>query len=197
MTIIHGPNFQLKCDDMFSAQGRWLSETIAAIPDLGDGTTIELGWTLLRLIAEGDVLLVHEPNFDGNAKSETRFDVTASLKAILVQSEFMKLGQEAALPTRFDDKVVLRKGCLNAEALYGERSVPSRGDSGWYFGPRGEAGPPGMQDLEAIWAYELVAARPELLAPLVLPAGWLVLYDGADLAAVVNASNEKVWPRDV
>lgn len=92
---------------------------------------------------------------------------------------------------RFDDKVVLFTGCLEEPGMYGERSQPARGDSGWYFGPTREHRTPTANDLEAIWLYELLHKRPSLLPAMCLPVGWVVVCDGAEVVDIADPDNKE------
>jgi hypothetical protein len=94
----------------------------------------------------------------------------------------------------FKTKSYLKQGVLSLQRLYLERTPsPPKGDSGWYIGPV-EAGAtqPKAEELEAMYVYQLLASCPEILTALVLPPGYLVVMNGREMEAVLDANNSDV-----
>lgn len=102
-----------------------------------------------------------------------------------------RLGVEGEAAS-FSDKVVAAKGILDHPRVYLERTRnPPKGDSGWYIGPV-EGGQEKLE-LEAFRVYELLARRPSLLRALGLPSGYLVVFHGDDIDAVLNEDDVDLW----
>jgi hypothetical protein len=81
---------------------------------------------------------------------------------------------------------------LEEPGIYGERSQPKDGDSGWYFGPTREHDTPGVDDLEAIRAYQLLHKRPNLLSAMCLPVNWIVVWDGMEIKRIANEHDQEM-----
>ena len=89
-----------------------------------------------------------------------------------------------------DEKVIIADLDSEPQSFYAERSSRcSAGDSGWYLG---SIHPQEAPEHHAVRIADLLAMRPDLAEILTLPAGYLVLLAGADIEAIVNASDELV-----
>lgn len=187
-----------RCADSLASQAGWLLDQVASFDGQGkglaDGVTVQVGWCVLRLRQAGNELSVTEPDFASNPFQEFRDDVTCSLTVMARQHRVVTRVGAVPVSVRFDDKVVLQRGCLAEPAVYAQRQAPKPGDSGWFVGSR--AGPDttlGVDDLEALHVYELLTERPSLLDVLMLPEGYLVLFDGDRIEAVVDPDDHDVW----
>ena len=199
MHAIHREHFFLICADELTEQGEFLADSVARrahqVGGLTEGETFEFGWCVLKLVRSGDKLELQEPDYSANPLLNFRSDVSTSLRVVLAQNELLHRIQVVPRGSRFDEKIVLRKGCLPHEHLYMERSPPTDGDSGWYLSQAGEQSSPEASDLESIYSFQLLAARPSLLSCLLLPPGWFVVWQGNKIEAVVNADDQKVYPQ--
>ncbi|MEJ8294379.1 hypothetical protein WKI45_16245 [Delftia tsuruhatensis] len=166
---------------------------------LEDGKSIQLGWStlFLRRQQDGD-LIVCEPNFARDPFSEEVPGATCTLKIQASQMEFASRVKIVPEVTKFQEKIVLEKGCLSVERIYMTRAHPDRdaGDSGWFIGSQksndvilsGNA----SSEFEAIYAYELLQLRPELFPALILPSGFMVMAGSGGIIGVVNSENEMI-----
>jgi hypothetical protein len=130
-----------RCDDAFAPQAGSLLEAVASFEGegkgLADGVTVRFGWSLLTLRRRRDEVLVCEPDFDGDPFRDLREDVTCTLAVLAGQAAVVnRLGVEPA-EARFDEKVVLARGCLAERRVYLQRSEPRP------FGPRHDRFDPG------------------------------------------------------
>ncbi len=188
---------RVRCADTLASSAEWLLGVVAAFDGRGkglaDGVIVQVGWSLLRLRKDGGDLTVCEPDFDANPFRDFRDDVTCTLTVLARQNlVHQRLGIERT-PVRYDDKVVLRKGCLSLKRVYAQRQEPDEGDSGWYVGPVDDpGGVPGREDLEARYVFQLLRERPALLDIVALPEGYLVVFDGEQIEAVLDADNDDV-----
>ncbi len=186
----------VSCSKALSEQARWLLDLLTKMNSTGkemfDGTTIQLGWSILSLRSSGSTLCVCEPNFDTNPFRETRDDLTCTLTIQAQQNEVLrKLGLDG-VPAVFDEKIVLSKECLSMQRVYLERSAGNvKGDSGWFVGPAESA--PKRTEHEAVYVYQLLRLRPTLMQVLALPPGFMVVLDGNLIEAVLNERNENLW----
>lgn len=186
------------CNDAFAAQAGSMLEAIASFQGQGkrltDGVHVQFGWSLLILRRCGDDLVVCEPDFDGDPFHEVREDVTCTLRVLMGQVAVVRRLGLRPVEIRFDDKVVLAKGCLAEQWVYLQRSEPRPGDSGWYVGPVDRSAPEQRpENYEAIHVFELLRRREGLLRVLALPAGYLVVFDGDEVEGVADPNNHEVW----
>ncbi len=194
------------CAPRLEAPARALLETLAARdaqgPPLADGSTIDFGWSRLTLRADDDELVVHEPDFRADPTTQTLPFVDDTLQVILDQVQLCQRVGAEAQDVRWNQVLVLRPGALEQPRVYLERQPsPNPRFSGWYLGPvppRGElrpahetATPAGA--LEELTVAQVYARRPELLAALALPTGWLAVFADEIVEAILNPRNENVW----
>lgn len=195
--VIGGQDFVVNCSDALEPQAQWLIDLLRRLHgqgvELGEGKTVEFGWSALRFRRRADdqVILVCEPDFDKDPFEDIRPDVTCTLVIQAKQNDLAARLHVDPLPPSFQDKIVLRKGVLSLQRLYLERtSSPPRGDSGWYIGPvESEETSARQDDLEAIYVYQLLASRSEILTALALPKGYLVVINGNEIEAVIDENN--------
>lgn len=182
--------------DALAPQAEWLLKTLEGLLDGGkrltEGGRVQVGWSFLTLRLRDNELVVCEPDFDGDPFSGVREDVTLTLTVIGQQNEVLARVGAAGVASSFQDKIVLLKGCLEEPHIYLERnhSAPE-GDSGWYIGPVDGHDVGG--DYDAIYVYQLLRLRPELLQVLSLPPGYLIVFDGVKIKAVLDESEQDVW----
>lgn len=162
---------------------------------LCEGTQIEAGWTTLTLVREPDGLLwVHEPDYASpNPLVHTRGDVTTSL-AVLAEQKWRCVDQERCEPAAlsFRDTVVVARGSLDSPHIYLERTTDAvdDGDSGWFVGFTDDDDVPNNATVETIYVFELLTLRPQLLPMLTLPAGYLVVFQGDTVMAIVPPASD-------
>ena len=159
---------------------------------------VEVGWTtfVLRLQPEGS-LRVCEPDYDGDPFRSLRPEVTTSLTVLAAQIDLARSLSIEAVPCRFDQKLVVRKGVLDEARIFANRQPPNGEDSGWYIGPahdgRATAPAPRAEDLESMRLYQLLARRPTVLYALALPPGYTVVWQGHNIQALADPQGRNLW----
>ena len=108
----------LQCDSDLEPQAHWLLQTLAQFDHHGkglvDGVTVQVGWSLLSINQHHQLLAVHEPDYGTNPFANTVADVSRTLRVLTQQRDMLvhtNTTKQGAIP-RFDEKIVLRKGCL-------------------------------------------------------------------------------------
>lgn len=181
------------CADTLSNQAEWLLGLLARLYSQGvpieEGKKIQFGWSMLSFIRREDgVLMVCEPDFTNDPFTRFREDISDTL---VIQGKQNSLAERLGVipcPPSFQDKIVLEKGCLATSRVYLERRSTSPGDSGWYIGNRdsGDKSP----ELDAIFVYQLLKLRPDILPVLCLGVGYLVIFGESGLEAIINEKDE-------
>src|SRR5207253_4470884 len=115
------------------------------------------GSSLLALVrADGDLLELREPDFDGDPFSATRADLTATLACVDAQLELLARASAPARTTMFWETLTIAGGAVDVRRVYVERKkrVGVR-DSGWLVAPLD--GDDGRE--ETRFVHELVSLR--------------------------------------
>jgi hypothetical protein len=190
--------FTVKCEEHFLASADWLLKLFEEIEDsrgIHDGMRIQAGWSILTAVESNGAVEVLAPDYNGDPFTDTTDNLSVYFSVQLAQNEVLKqlsLEGEASL---FQDKIIAAKGVFDREMVYLERSQDvSEGDSGWYIGPVEQLEE--QPELEAFYMYELLKLRPSLLKALAIPKGYLVVFNGVDIEAVLDENNHKIWSHE-
>lgn len=186
----------MQCDDSLACQGEWLADVVESMEREGKelvvGTSIQVGWSILRLVQVNAQLELCEPDFANNPYEDISHDTSTTLKILMRQNELLsKLGCSGAI-ARFDEKIVLEKGCLDVNDIYAERQSQKSGDSGWFIGSVDGEGKKEICDLEAIKLYQLLQLRTHILDVMNLPVGCLVVWNGNDIDSIMDSENRSL-----
>lgn len=190
---------QVRCDESRREQGQWLADTVAGFDGrgraLGDGVTLEIGWTVFYLRGQPDgSLLVCEPDYGTDPFKNVRADVTASLTVLVAQIDLLRAVNLTPEACRFDQKLIVRKGALDEPRIFANRLPPTKEDSGWYIGPAsGIGGTPKAEELESMLLFELLGRRPHILFALALPTGYMVVWNGAAIERLLDPQGRNLW----
>jgi hypothetical protein len=170
-------------------------EPAAVAGDVGPGTQIRFGWSMLRLIEDGDGLRVTEPDFwmwpeqQWSRSIDVTLDVTAAQVRLLAAVEAD--GEDAW----FDQALVAARGAIQQRGVFLRRVTSvSEEDSGWLLGALND--PEALADDDRLERWEiasLVAARSTLLQVLTLPRGFVAIVVGDSIERVLDgAGNERL-----
>ncbi|ADI91577.1 immunity protein Imm33 domain-containing protein [Acinetobacter oleivorans] len=191
-------NILMRYSSRLSEQAKWLVELIVDMSRKGvsieDGVKIQFGWSFLIFRNFDDnQLILCEPDFSRNPFSEEKNSIDFTLEVQALQNSFAKHCGVDPIATLFQDKIILVKGCLDKEKLFMERIEPDleKGDSGWFINTLEDD----SEDIEyeAIYAFQLLYLRPEIMSVLILPPEFIVLVDKNTIEKVINEKNEVVW----
>ena len=187
----------LHADALLATQARSVLEKLKDILErsgtrAGVPTTVDFGWTRFIIIESGSKLVVHEPTFVGNVGDNVQGDVSRSLTIVARQVNVLRLLGVEGCDASFKETLVYVPGHIADKKVYMERAHDKDpGDSGWYVGP--VDGKPSPREMVSRYTSELLHVRPALLDALLLPPGYLVVWDGDAIEAVVPDSGENVW----
>ncbi|MBC3907878.1 immunity protein Imm33 domain-containing protein [Undibacterium umbellatum] len=195
---IGGTLIKVACESELDLQAKWLLGVLEQMYQRGvkfdDGTRIQIGWSILSLIKQDDgSFMVCEPDFDRNPFEDIRNSVDVSLNVIAKQNKFTSGIGAKQVPIAFQNKVIMAKGVLDESSFYLERIAPDleKNDSGWYIGKTNLNEE--KDELSAIYAFQLLQLRPELIDVLTLPEGYMVFVDGLTVSCVTNPNDEVVF----
>jgi hypothetical protein len=185
-----------RCAQRVALQAQWVLDLLGKLEleseILRDGSRIELGWVILTVAGTSGEFTLLAPDFARDPFRDATDDLTVCLEVQAKQNDVLRrLGVEGETAS-FQDKVVIAKGALHLERVYLERTANvAKGDSGWYIGPviNTDEKPP----LEAIYVFELLKHRPDLLQVLALPPGYLVVFDRDKIESILNSDDVDVW----
>jgi hypothetical protein len=189
-------NLVVRCDENFSAQADWLLQTVKEIGEknggLKDGETIRLSWTIIKVKETDTEFILCEPDFAGNPFENTVESVNLSLLILAKQNDVLNKLKITGEPVLFSDKIVYDNDCLSKKRIYLERlSDVSNGDSGWYIGNAEDNSE--KTELKALYVYQLLSIRPELMSVLSLPSEYIAIFDADKIEAIVDSNNINMW----
>jgi hypothetical protein len=188
------------CGQDLEEQARGLLAKIDELNEIGpaiqDRTTIMFGWSLLTLRGGADELVICEPDFDGDPIHDYLPQVEHTLRILIQQIALLNLIGAEGVEARYMDKVVIAKGCLGTERIYLERTATDAfGESGWFIGEvEGKETKYTVEELEAIYVYQIFQVRRALMKVMALPPGYMVVFRGDNIEAIFDADGSSIWP---
>jgi hypothetical protein len=173
------------------------ADAIAAferVDDIGPGTEIRFGFSLLRLVPDGDSLRLTEPVFEfwPDPRWRETIDVTLDVTATQVRllAEVGAEGEDAW----FDQLLFAAPAARAERELFLRRVSPvAEGDSGWLLGSLRD--PEALADasaLEPVPIAQLVASRGSLLCALALPRDYVAIFVGDAVEQVLDADGNEL-----
>jgi hypothetical protein len=174
-----------------------LAELNAKGPALKDGSVIRFGWSDLKLLQQENELIVSEPDFKKDPFREFLPQVTETLGVLSVQTQLLSKAKVDGIDSLYSSRVIMDKGCLGEREVYLERTEPAdETDSGWFIGTTDNGDVErSTENLEAIYVFQVFQIRPALLNVMAFPPGYLAVFDGDEIQAVVNSQNQNVLLR--
>ena len=172
-----------------------LAELHGQGPELRDGSIVQFGWSRLRLNLEENQLIVCEPDFSGDPLENFVAEVDRTLRVQAAQAAVCKRVGAIGPDVRFDQTIVMEKGCLSSSRLYLDRTVTTFEEfSGWFIGSRMDVSVNSRaEDLEVLLVHQLLQRRPVVLNSLQLPVGYFVTVNGQAVSAIQDATGAGVW----
>jgi hypothetical protein len=168
-------------------------------PPIKEGSRIAYGWSQLTIadnLAERGTLEVQEPDFDGDPMHDTRSGVYDTTDVLFLQGRLCKQLKVEPTAAWFAHGVVLMRGVLDQKKVYLQRQAPSsQQDTGWYIGPVDKKAQPKPEDLETLPVWKIFQQRRNLLEAMALPVGYLAVFNGSYLEAVLDPNNREVLRR--
>ena len=160
--------------------------------ELIDGFSFQVGWSVYFLHEkENGHFTLTTPDYSKNPFEHMTEDLTLALWVQLEQGHFLRKLSVDGLSIKFSDKIILTKGVLELEEIYLQRTGDvEKGDSGWYIGPVEDND---NTDLYALYAYQLLKIKPEIIQVLALPYDFMVVFEGNEIKAVLNENDVDVF----
>jgi len=156
------------------------------------GFSLQVGWPVYYLQERetGNYILT-TPDYYRNPFEDITEDLTLALWMQLEQNHFLRKINVDGLSIKFSDKIILSKGVLELEKIYLQRNGDvEKGDSGWYIGPVEDDN---TTELYALYAYQLLKIKPEIIQVLALPNDYMVVFEGNEIKAVLNENDVDVF----
>jgi hypothetical protein len=91
------------------------------------------------------------------------------------------------IAAKYNQGLVIKRGTLQLGQvnMHGREPVNSR-DSGWRIGPADDFAPPDEADLAALQVYQLLLVPPAMLAVMAFPYGYIAVFEGDEIKAVLD-----------
>lgn len=191
---IAGRAVVVRCHPALERHAHWLLGVLRELSqdgvDLWAGQRIEVGWSMLTLREDGKHWVVCEPDFATDPFRMNRDDVTTSLTVQAQQNDVVRRVGVDPVRVSFQDVVLVGDGCLQRPDIYLERvGPPDPSHSGWYVGPVvGD-----VARRQSFYVFEVLRARPAIVQALSLPYGYLAVFEGDQIVAVLNEQEQDLW----
>lgn len=184
------PSLRVEVEALF----RHLVEISRQGVELRGEQEIGYAWTTLTLRDRQGRLEVWEPDYDRDAEARARPSVTASLRVRAAQESVLRHAKAVRTPVNFDQHILVSKKVWNTDELLFARVVSPGGRmSGWRIVPSELES--GIGEIESIPLHALYRRAPEMLAPLLLPPGYMVLLRAREVVTIVDPDDVIVWTR--
>lgn len=162
---------------------RHIASLESAPPGLSNGTTIQYGWTTVRLWDDGSDLVVCEPDWTNHPRYRARPVVTFSAMHLVMLRVVADVTGTTNEDCSCHQTLVVERGALETERVLMMRSQPSSAeDSGW----RVRCSATTEFNGEELPMTALVSVRPELLKVVMLPVGWSAHLNGHEIEKVLD-----------
>ncbi|WP_206911959.1 hypothetical protein IGL98_000227 [Enterococcus sp. DIV0840] len=160
--------------------------------ELINGFSFQIGWSIyfLEEINKDSFVILTNDTSKNPFEDKTK-DLTLALWVQLEQGHFLRKLNLEGKSISFSDKIILQKNILTFDTMYMQRSSDVElGDSGWYIGSIEEDN--SEEDLYALYAYQLLKQKPEIIQVLALPDEYMVIYENNEIKTVMNENDEPV-----
>lgn len=195
--MIVGKTIIATAEEVLEPQVEILFAILEQIEDkeLINGFSLQIGWSVYYLYEResGDFILT-TPDYSKNPFEDITEDLTLALWVQLEQSDFLRKIDVDGLSTKFSDKIILSKGVLELDGIFLQRNGEvEKGDSGWYIGSVEDDR---TEELYALYAYQLLKIKPEIIQVLALPNDYMVVFEGKEIKAVLDENDVDVYKGD-
>jgi tetratricopeptide (TPR) repeat protein len=191
----------VRCSTDLERQAEELLDVVAKYHERGrvlhDGATVEFGgipFTLRHVTGE---VVVHEPDFKGNAVWDSVPGAEQALRILYEQEAVVKRVGAEWSSAPLHALVKMERSSVRSPRVCLYRTVPSAPrDSGWTIGAVGgdPAGPDA--DITMTLVGEILRVRPWLGNVLALPPGYRAVVDVHTIEAIHTEAGEHVWITD-
>jgi hypothetical protein len=193
---IGGIRVRASCARILAPQAESVLDTFAQLAKGGtvlhDGLQIRFGWSLLRLVAEGDGLMIAEPDFKQWPSDLWKPSVDTTLKVLSDQIRLLKKLNISGSDATLDQNIFASQGALESEEFFLRRSdARSDQDSGWLLGTLSDPEALTREDgLQAILIAHLVTEHLPLLQVLALPSDFIAIFRQGILREIFDSNGE-------
>ena len=185
---INGNVLVANVENYMKEQAEALLDIISNIERLKNNFKIQIGFTIFTLLNVNEEMVILAPDYNKNPFIDTTEDLTIALWVQLEQGILLnKLKLDGELIS-FQDKIICSKNALKFDNIYLQRSLQyEKGDSGWYIGTVDEKNRD--EELEIIYAYQILKMKPSILQALALPNGHIAVFNKDRLEAVLDEND--------
>ena len=156
------------------------------------GFSLQVGWSVYYLHERKTRnFILNTADYAKNPFEDITEDLTLALWVQLEQSHFLRKMNVDGISIKFSDKIILSKGVLELDNIYLQRNGDvEKGDSGWYIGPVEDNN---TTELYALYAYQLLKIKPEVIQVLALPNDYMVVFEGNEIKTVLNENDVDIF----
>ena len=195
---IRGITFSAGAEESLSQQVQILFQAVMTVPPekIKDGFKLEIGFSVFFFTQTGSGYSISVPDYSKNPFTDISQDLTAAMRIQSEQTGFIKKYKISAEPVRFDDRIAVSKKAMQSELISLQRFT-DLGGSGWCAEAAetkedGRLGIVSSDEYELYYIYQLLNIRPAIIRALVLPYGYIAVFEGGTVKAILNEKNENI-----
>lgn len=197
---INGITFSVCVEESLYPQVQTLFQVIKNIPpeNIKNGYKIEIGFSVFILIKNGNDYCIVVPDYTRSPFYDNTEDLTIALWVQLEQTELLRLYNVEGEAVRFDDEIIVAENAFQDNLISMQRfSDFGKGVSGWCIERIEKSDDGQFHNLSTIeyksyYVYQLLKIRPALIKALVLPYGFIVVFEGDNIIEILNEQNDSI-----
>jgi tetratricopeptide (TPR) repeat protein len=160
-------------------------------PGLENGITIQYGWPILTLREQGDDLILCEPDWHVEPRTNHQEHVTFSAMQVLQAQLVLSLTKASPQDCSCHETVFIERGALEADRCIMVRNkADSNADSGWSLRCTVDREFLGT----AVPMTSLVSRAPHYLKVVQLPVDWRAYFENGNLEQIVDPQGTQRLP---
>ncbi len=178
------------------ALGEWVAGSLAKVPQLQEGLPFWIGTAPAVLCQRGGEWWACEPDLENPGTVRT-WDVFDALVLRALSEQVCAATGVTFTRVPMMGMVLVFRDSMRDELVFLRRDQPSAPeDTGWYLQVLEDLDDRTTSDrrnLAPMSVYQVYVRRPALLAVMMLPVGWVGLFERHKLVQVLDPDNRVVW----
>lgn len=197
---IKGINYSVKADEAVISKAEILFKALEALnaDDINDGYKLEIGFSVFIMVSQPKGYSILVPDYTDSPFTSLTDDLTIGLWILSEQAELLYGFGFDEVSVRFDDEITVAENTFKSPWISMQR-YPDLGKnhSGWCIegiekDREGKWRSTQDNNYRSVYAYELLNIRPSLIKYLILPYNYIAVFDGGDIAEILNSRDESI-----
>lgn len=184
------------CPERLTGLGEWVANSLAKVPQLQEGLPFWIGAAPAVLRQRGSEWWACEPDLENPGTVRT-WDVFDALVLRALSEQVCEATGVAFTRIPMSGMVLVFRDSMRDELVFLRRDEPAGPpDTGWYLQRLADLDDRTTSDrrnLAPMSVFQVYVRRPALLGVMMLPVGWVGLFERHKLAELIDPANRVVW----